>query len=188
MARRLARAIAPACDPISVGSVAEARAALDSANSPWLGAVIDIGLPDGSGFDVALAFRERQPAAPILIATGRNDADVINRAHAERMELLHKPFPFDEVRRFVERAREADAVPDQRIEETIARFAAECSLTPREREILAASVRHPTRADLAALLGVSENTAKTQIKSLLRKTGFESLHALSKSLLREALD
>jgi diguanylate cyclase (GGDEF)-like protein len=59
------------------------------------GAVIDIGLPDGEGWDVIREIRreERLAQIPIVIMTGSLDnAEMLNRAREARCEYLGKPF------------------------------------------------------------------------------------------------
>jgi EAL domain-containing protein (putative c-di-GMP-specific phosphodiesterase class I)/CheY-like chemotaxis protein len=59
------------------------------------GAIVDIRLPDGEGWDVIREIRreERLAQIPIVIMTGSLDsADMLNRARDERCEYLGKPF------------------------------------------------------------------------------------------------
>jgi DNA-binding response OmpR family regulator len=67
-------------------SVAEAMAALEE-GGPLTLACVDVGLPDGSGFDVVRALRARRPSVPILVVTGREIS-----ADATDARVLRKPF------------------------------------------------------------------------------------------------
>ncbi|MET9327504.1 LuxR C-terminal-related transcriptional regulator [Tsukamurella sp. NPDC003166] len=60
-------------------------------------------------------------------------------------------------------------------------------LTPREYQVLRALIDHDNRADMAAALGVSTNTVKTQLRSLYRKLGATSKNEALTSAARLAL-
>jgi DNA-binding NarL/FixJ family response regulator len=167
-------------------TVAEARERLDTTPS-WLAAVVDIGLPDGSGLDVVRYARQKLPLLPVLILTAREDEPLINEAHVLRASYAVKPFDLGEMRRFVLRAESFEAVPNSVLDESVAELAKECGLTRREAEVVAAAFARRSRREVLATLGVSENTLKSQVKSILRKTGHDSMQALSRALLRDVL-
>src|SRR5512144_1082467 len=94
------------------------RAAIDALTSPglrWTGLVADIGLPDGSGFEVVEAARERWPLLPVLMLTGLNDRASVNRAHALRAEYVIKPPEEGDLLGFVRRAIAFERVPRERL-------------------------------------------------------------------------
>ena len=170
-----------------VGSVSEAKALLEEARS-WTGLVLDIGLPDGSGIEVADAARKRYPLVPMLVLTGRNDPRLINRSHELRAEFVCKPWSDADLAGFARRAIAFERVPKERLAWVIEELARQCALTPREIDLVAAAVaQDTTRQELREQLGVSENTLKSQVRHLLGKTGHDSLDALTKALLRDAL-
>ena len=79
--------------PVLVATRREAIGELQSRRVD--GAVIDIALPDGDGWDVIREIRreERLAQIPIVIMTGSLDsADMLNRAQDARCEYLGKPF------------------------------------------------------------------------------------------------
>ncbi len=82
--RLLARQGASVC---VVRTAAEALACLDADPSSFALALVDVGLPDASGLDVAAHARKLRPDLPIVVVTGYLDA-----AAAEGYELLRKPF------------------------------------------------------------------------------------------------
>ncbi len=153
----------------------------------WTGLVVDIGLPDGSGMDVVIDARGRYPLLPVLVLTGRNERSVINRSHELRAEFLCKPAEAEELLGFARRAIAFERVPNERIAWVIDELSKSYELSPRESDLVAACMASTPRAKLAEQLGVSDNTMKSQIKSLLRKTGCETLDVLCKRLLSQAL-
>jgi len=52
--------------------------------------LVDIGLPDGSGFEVIREARQLRPGLPMAIASGHSDADLITEAAAEAIPYLIK--------------------------------------------------------------------------------------------------
>lgn len=168
------------------GSVSEAIAALE-ARQRWTGLVVDVGLPDGSGLQVVEFARRSMPLVPVLVLTGRNDRAVINRAHQLRAEFVCKPALEADLYGFVRRAVAFERVPDERMAWLIEELSRHCELTSKETEVVAAAVANTPRNVLLEQFGVTDNTLKTQVRQVLRKTGFDSLDALTKALLREAL-
>lgn len=60
--------------------------------------VLDVGLPDVSGIEVAAQLRRRHPMLPILFATGHGDATAASALEGEgQTRLLRKPFELDEL-------------------------------------------------------------------------------------------
>lgn len=169
-----------------VNTVREARRIL-SPWRRWTGLVVDIGLPDGSGMDVVTDARTRYPLLPVLVLTGRTDRRVINRSHELRAEFVCKPAEGEELLGFVRRAIAFERVPNERVAWVIDELARSHALTTRESELVAACMANTPRSKLAEQLGVTDNTLKSQIRSLLRKTGCESLDVLCKRLLNQAL-
>ncbi len=77
-------------------SVASARRAI--AEGTFQVAVLDVGLPDGSGFDVARALREHAPATAILFLTAHaNPEDRIRGLELGADDYVGKPFHFREL-------------------------------------------------------------------------------------------
>jgi len=77
-----------------VASAATGREALAAASRGALGAVIlDIGLPDTSGFDLALAIRRARPEVPVIFLTARDsDADKLMGFGVGGDDYVVKPF------------------------------------------------------------------------------------------------
>jgi DNA-binding NarL/FixJ family response regulator len=162
-------------EPVIAGSVKQALEILD-AGLDVAGAVVDIGLPDG--FEVVAALRALSEEVPVLVLTGSNDPAAINRAHALRAEYVCKPEFLANLQQFVQRALSGKAPPPKdRISATIALISNECRLSTRETEILKLAVDGIPRSHIAEAMKVSENTVKTQVRSLLDKVGQEALSA-----------
>ena len=84
----------------------------------------------------------------------------------------------EELRALVEKYRTAEAS----LESRCARAALEHDLTKREEEMLALLLEGRTRAEIARVLYVSDNTVKTHIRNLYRKMGVGGREDLAESM------
>jgi len=96
------------------GSVAAARAAL--AQQKFQAAVLDVGLPDGSGFDVARHLRDVSPWTAMLFLTAHGTPE--DRIHGLELgadDYMTKPFVFRElllrIQNMLKRAHALTATP-----------------------------------------------------------------------------
>jgi DNA-binding NarL/FixJ family response regulator len=157
---------------------ASKAAAIDlvDAGEQVVAAIVDVGLPDGDGLDVVAALRKRSADMPILVLTGSNEPSTINRAHALRAEYVVKPFFKENLQRFVQRAlAHHSAVDKDALQAQVTQITSECRLSAREAQILILAVEGVPRRRMSEVLDVSENTVKTQVRSLLDKLGKETL-------------
>ncbi len=174
LSNALVRTTEPYFAPVTAASM---RAAFDAVEGEEVAAaIVDIGLPDGDGLDVVSALRRRSPDIPILVLTGSNDPATINHAQLLRAEYVVKPFFSDNVARFVQRALAHRSSADQdRLLAMVAQVSTDYRLSSREARILTCVVEGVPRRRLSELMGVSENTVKSQVRSLLEKLGLTSL-------------
>lgn len=170
-----------------VVATVQAAKALLATDARWTGLIVDIGLPDGSGFEVVMYARRAMPLVPILVLTGNHERDDINRAHQLRAEYLVKPAAGPELFGFLRRAVSLERVPNERVAWLVEELTQRLQLTAREAELIAAAVGNTPRSELREQFSITDNTLKTQIRQVLQKTGFESLDALAKAILRAAL-
>jgi len=182
LARVMARSLGSRYRVSIAGSVSEAREA-ERRFTQLSGAIIDVRLPDGTGFDVLSNLRRNWPMLPVLIITGALDREVVNQSQQLGVEFVAKPAMRENLLAFVSRAMQVR----QRSGRQLAReLSAAPDLTEREQQVLELALEGATRTEIAERMGVSENTLKVQIRSLLRKCGHNNLAELVQSALREA--
>lgn len=172
--RRAAERTLP--DGVDAIGASTLRDGLDVARQRHVGAaIIDVVLPDGSGLDIARSLRARSRPIPVLLVTRELCPKVVNGAQAIGAELLVRPFHrarlTDFTKRHLAALSRASVVRVGREEASIVAFAERVGLSRREREIMHLAFAGHGRAEIAKLLDVSDNTAKSLIRSLLRKTG-----------------
>ncbi len=175
VARYVGRVFAPMFETVGARTVADGVAAVD--RGTWAGAVIDIRLPDGSGLDVLRHLRRTAPLTPAMVLTADQDPDIINAVQRLRAEFVCKPDCTDNLRDFARRVAIArtSSERDSRFRAAIDAFAERFSLSPRESQIVSLATDGVPRGHIADVIGVSENTIKTQIRSLLTKANCNSL-------------
>lgn len=169
LGRSIQRNTRPYFEIIATDSVEGAVEAIEH-GAELAAAVVDIGLPDGTGFDVVELLRRHDRNLPVLILTGSNDPATINRAHALRVEFVCKPFFSENLAQFVQRTLSGSQYGDrQQLATVVGAITTEYKLSHREGQILAFAAEGIPRSRLSDVMGVTENTVKSQVRSLLDK-------------------
>jgi len=140
-------------------------------------ALVDLGLPDQGGLAVGTMILERCPGAKVVALTALSDPRAVQEAlRAGFHGYLTKDTP---VARFANALRsilDGQVVVPHRLGPASARvsgtsdggFLAE-QLTPRERDVLALLVQGAGSDAIASGLGISPNTVRTHVQSILTK-------------------
>jgi DNA-binding NarL/FixJ family response regulator len=163
----------------TAGNLASARRLLGS--EAFDGAVIDVELPDGNGLDLVEAIRGSGWKIPVLVLAAHCERELVNRAQRIGAEFACKPLVPQNLIAFAERAALASSA-DREVIARISELARRRGLTPRETAVAMLAVRDLPRQAIQAQLGVSVNTIKTQVRSLLQKCGAPNLAALRREL------
>lgn len=146
-------------------------------------ALIDLGLPDGSGLEVMRSLRpaQREIACVVTTAMG-DDANIVAALSAGADGYLLKDQPAESLERQLRQlAKGAPALSPaiaRRIMDHFRRTGPSAppdqELTPRERDVLARIGRGLRNAEVAADLGMTEHTVASHIKAIYRKLGISS--------------
>jgi two-component system response regulator DesR len=132
-------------------------------------ALLDIEMPGASGLEAAGALREQLPECRVLILTTFGRPGYVRRAMAGGASgFLLKDAPAADLARAVRRAVAGERVVDPGLAAT-ALSQGDSPLTGREREVLAASRRHSTVAELAGALHLSQGTVRNHISAAIGK-------------------
>jgi DNA-binding NarL/FixJ family response regulator len=152
--------------------------------------IMDIRLPDMNGIAAISAIRETSPHARFIVLTtylGDVQADRALKAgaHAFLLKAALRTDLLDCIRA-VHRGRKW--VPIE-VASEMAEYSADDSLTPREIEVLEQAATGKSNKRIADQLGISEDTVKTHIRSILDKLGAnDRTHAVTIALRRGFLD
>lgn len=152
---------------------------------PVQGLLVDLRL---SGVRMALnRIRADWPLLPLLVVAPLEQPELINLAHPLRARCIVAPLQASDVERFIQHARGFCPVERTQLDGYLSRFGEDYELTTREHALVAAGLEGVRRSELLARFRISENTLKSQVRGLLRKTGQASMDALMRSVLRDVL-
>lgn len=183
--RTVERAVAKHCRTVLVTDIQQAKIAI--AREQFIAIITDVGLPDGSGFEVIAEARGGDPGIPALVMSGQVDAGRLVHALTFSAFYILKPVGLDQVDLFVAGALSRFRHRGDKIDACVLKWADEYGLTPAQSEILAMTAKGEHRPDIASKRDVTMNTLKRQVSAMLEKTGDSSLETLSNRLLRAAL-
>ena len=138
--------------------------------------VLDMRLPNASGFDVQQAVALRRRPVPVIFVTGHGTIPMTVQAmKAGAVEFLTKPFAEATLLDAIRRALDADraAAADHAVLQAAkARYQ---TLTPRERQVMGLVVAGLLNKQAAARLGTSEITVKVHRRQVMTKMQAGSL-------------
>ena len=152
--------------------------------------LMDLQMPEMSGFDAILAIRDEFPGARIIVLTtytGDVQAQRAIKTGAQAYllkNLLHKELL--NTIRTVHAGRKAIS-PD--IAARVAEHSGDEGLTPKEIEVLRLIAAGNANKEIAARLSVTEETVKSRVKNILDKLGAnDRTHAVTIGLKRGIIE
>ncbi len=133
--------------------------------------LMDLRLRTMSGVDAIRAIRRHDPLARVVVLTmSRGDEDIFRALEAGAVTYLLKDTAFEDLVRIVREVhagRRPEFSPD--VKEQLAVRASRPVLTPREVGVLELVRRGLRNREIAASLGISEETVQTHVKNVLAK-------------------
>lgn len=191
-------------DVLALGHCQEAMAQI--AQRSWALAMVDLGLPDGSGTSVLHALRQHQPQAVGVVVTV-HDADhhLFPALQAGALGYVLKDTPRPQMVQHLHRLAQGEPSLSPSIARRVlghfsrrdgggcllaaARDPNEASLNARETDILQRVAKGYTLPEIAVQLGLSRHTVADYVKQIYRKLGVSSraeaaLEAARRGLVR----
>jgi DNA-binding NarL/FixJ family response regulator len=179
---------------VIAGAADDARAGYDvvRAKRPDV-AVVDLGLPDGSGSKLARQLLDEDPDQGILLYTGIEDFEIISGAlDCGARGFIHKAGPPDELITAIRAVADGGTFMDGRLGSALlARSTTDRvrELSPREREILDLLAQGLTGAQVAKQLFISPETVRTHIRNAMGKLEARTrVHAIVLALRQSEID
>jgi two-component system response regulator DesR len=134
-------------------------------------ALLDIEMPGLNGLQAAATLRQELPACRVLMLTTFGRGGYLRRAMASgAVGFLLKDAPAAELAVAIRRAYAGERVVDPALA-MAALSEGDNPLTPREREVLRASLDGASVADIAAALFLSEGTVRNHLSLAIKKLG-----------------
>jgi DNA-binding NarL/FixJ family response regulator len=149
-----------------------------------IGMIIDIGLPDGNGLDLAENACRHNPTVPILLITGSDEAAYINRAHILGLPIVRKPDFEQNLNIFLDQLSSKISNGERNMAYVIEELSFRAGLSPQQRKIIELMSSGATRAQLASVLGLEETTIRTHVRGIVRRVGVENLDRVGWRLLQ----
>lgn len=137
-------------------------------------ALLDIEMPGSSGLDAAVALRKALPSCLIVILTTFGRSGYLRRAmESGAVGFLLKDAPAAELAVALRRVMAGERVVDPDL--ALATLSeGHNPLTPRERDVLSASLFGASLADIAARLTLSEGTVRNHLSTAMQKLGAQN--------------
>ena len=152
--------------------------------------LMDLQMPEMSGFDAIIAIRDEFPGARIIVLTTyAGDAQAVRAMKAGAQgyllkNLLHKELL--QTIRAVHAGRKA-MTPD--VAAQIAEHSGEEALTPKEIDVLRLIAAGNANKEIAAQLSITEETVKSRVKNILDKLGAnDRTHAVTIGMKRGIIE
>nr|WP_024902255.1 response regulator [Robbsia andropogonis] len=145
--------------------------------------VLDVRMPEMSGFDLQEALRNADIVMPTVFVTGHGDIPMSVRALQNgAIDFVEKPYNSQEMIERVQRALKMATALRQRSRrsETLRRRHAQ--LTPREQQVLNGLVDGKASKRIAAEMGISAKTVDVYRANIKSKFGTTSLAAVIREI------
>lgn len=138
--------------------------------------IMDILMNDGSdGLTAAARIRKSMPKVKIIAVTSMADASWMKRAREIGIESFwYKEASRETILEIMDRTMAGESVYPDRAPKMQIGYATSDDFSAREIDVLRVMTAGVTNAAIAEKLGISENTVKMHVKSMMEKTGCKS--------------
>jgi DNA-binding NarL/FixJ family response regulator len=185
---------------VGLGSSAAEGVRLATTLSPDL-VLMDVRMPGGSGIQATAMIKELRPElAVVMLTVSEDESDLFDAIRAGAQGYMLKNMEPAQLRTLVEAVGRGEAAiapaTAVRILEAFGRQERQAQqqrqgspdqLTPREVDVLAALTEGLRNKEIAARLGISENTVKFHIRNIVGKVHAQSRAELAARAVREGL-
>jgi len=153
----------------SASNVSEARSAI-AALAPDV-VIVDINLPDGTGFDLIHWIRKIDSELPVIVLSLNDSHEYINSARkVGANSYINKSAPIEELMAAVDFAIHSPRT----FSSTIKPSPYEYALTARELDVLSLIAKGLSNLQISTQLHISLSTVKTHVSSILQKLSAEN--------------
>lgn len=172
-----------------IGSAASAEEAVElfRVSRPDI-TLMDLQLGAMSGVEAIRAIRRLEPRARIIVLTMYHGGEDIHRAlEAGAATYLLKDTLSDDLIRILRDVHAGRAPIDPEVQARLAERAAKPTLTPREIQVVELIAQGMRNKEIAATLGISDDTAQVHVKNILAKLDVKDRSAAINVALRRGI-
>ncbi len=172
----------------SVSSGKEALAIVGSVRPDLV--LLDMRMPDMDGIAVLEALREQHPRVKVVMLSGQSGDETIYQALSRGASgYLLKSAKITELAEGIRQAMLGRLPPSPEVAGRLAERIFYTALSDREIEVLRHAATGASNKEIAAALGLAENTVKNHIKSLMVKLqATDRTQAVTTALRRGVID
>jgi two-component system NarL family response regulator len=150
--------------------------------------LMDLQLPRMSGLETIVSIRKLNPQAHIIVLTAhQGDEDIYQALRAGAATYLLKDSLTDELVTMVREVHAGRRPVPPNVQALLAVRTASAALSPREIEVLEAVGQGMQNKEVAAVLGISEDTVKAHVKRILFKLNVDDRTAAVTVALRRGI-
>jgi DNA-binding NarL/FixJ family response regulator len=158
-------------DMAMAGTAATGREAIEQfvALGPDV-SLLDLRLPDMSGFDVIKAIRSKSPNARIVVLSSHDgDVDIQRALEAGAQGYVAKGIVRDELLDIIRAVHAGKRRLPAAVAQKLAEHMADESISPRELEVLSLMAAGKRNKEIAGDLSIAEDTVKMHVRNILSK-------------------
>jgi DNA-binding NarL/FixJ family response regulator len=179
----------------TAGTLKAAHSWLDRHGAGFWLAIVDIGLPDGSGIDIVRRLQREHPAVlPVVATIYDDDAHLFEAIAAGARGYVLKDEEADLLVNYLRRIERGEPPLSPSIaHRMLSHFRAptvvedEAGLSPRETEVLTLLARGLTVSEAAARLGLQPQTVASYVKVIYQKLCVTSRAEATREAVRRGL-
>lgn len=150
--------------------------------------LMDLRLPGMGGVETTLSLLNRHPDAKVVVLTTYDtDEDIYRAIQSGAKSYLLKDMSTAEIIGTIRAVHEGTADLPTIVTERLSQRLQRQALTNREREVLLLLVKGRSNKEIAAALGISEETAKSHLKTLFTKLGVRDRTDAAISAIRHGI-
>jgi DNA-binding NarL/FixJ family response regulator len=158
-------------DMAMAGTAATGREAIEQfvALGPDV-SLVDLRLPDMSGFDVIKAIRSKSPNARVVVLSSHEgDVDIQRALEAGAQGYVAKGIVRDELLDIIRGVHAGKRRLPAAVAQKLAEHMADESISPRELEVLSLMAAGKRNKEIAGDLSIAEDTVKMHVRNILSK-------------------
>jgi len=132
--------------------------------------LVDLRLPDMSGFDVIRAIRGKSPNARIVVLSSHEgDVDIQRALEAGAQGYVAKGIVRDELLDIIRGVHAGKRRLPAAVAQKLAEHMADEAISPRELEVLSLMAAGKRNKEIAGDLSIAEDTVKMHVRNILSK-------------------